>query len=67
MSKAAKYKHFKGGIYELVGIGKNSETEEEMVVYKSVDTGKIWVRPKNMFFEKVEVSGHKVDRFEKIE
>ncbi|MDD5693201.1 MAG: DUF1653 domain-containing protein [Patescibacteria group bacterium] len=61
-----KYRHFKGGMYELLGIGKNSETEEEMVVYKSTETGQIWIRPKEMFFEKVEVDGQKVDRFEKI-
>jgi cyclomaltodextrinase / maltogenic alpha-amylase / neopullulanase len=48
------YKHYKtGNIYELLHIGKNSETLEEVVVYRSLKTGEVWVRPKTMFFETV--------------
>ncbi|MFT4303475.1 MAG: DUF1653 domain-containing protein [Candidatus Woesearchaeota archaeon] len=64
-----KYKHYKGKEYEVIGIAKNSETLEEMVIYKPLynsDT-KLWVRPAKMFFEKVTVDGKEVNRFNKIE
>lgn len=43
------YRHFKGGIYELVGYGKDHQSEEELVMYKSLLTGETWVRPKSQF------------------
>jgi hypothetical protein len=62
-----KYKHFKGGEYEVLGIAKHSETQEELVVYKALYGKKdMWVRPRKMFFETKEVDGKKVQRFEKI-
>ena len=62
-----KYKHFKGGEYEVIGIAKHSETLEDFVVYKAL-YGKhdLWIRPKKMFSEKVTVNGKKVNRFQKI-
>ena len=62
-----KYKHFKGGKYEVIGIAKHSETLEDFVVYKAL-YGKhdLWIRPKKMFSEKVTVNGKKVNRFQKI-
>lgn len=46
------YKHFKGTIYTVIAIAKNSETLEDMVVYKHDDN--IWVRPYDMFISKVD-------------
>lgn len=43
-------KHFKGGIYMILGHSKNSETLEETVIYQSLGTGKIWNRPIDMFY-----------------
>ena len=63
-----KYRHFKGGEYEVLGFGKHSETLEEFVVYKPLyGEGGIWVRPKEMFFDDKDVDGKKVKRFEKID
>lgn len=63
-----KYKHFKGGMYEVLGIAKHSETLEEMVVYKALyGDGDIWVRPIEMFTEKVLIGGEYVNRFQKID
>jgi len=58
-----KYRHFKGGEYEVVGIAKHSETEEEMVVYKNAMDGSLWVRPYAMFNEVIERDGKKMLRF----
>jgi len=63
--KLGIYKHFKGGEYQVLNIGKHSETKEEFVVYQSLkDKDKICIRPKKMFEEKVKVDGKKVPRFE---
>jgi len=67
-----KYRHYKGGEYEMIGEGRHSESLEELVFYRALyDTpdypkGSLWARPKNMFFDEVEVDGQKVKRFEKI-
>lgn len=50
----ATYKHFKGIIMEVIAIAKHSETLEEMVIYKHVDTGEIWARPMAEFCSKVD-------------
>ena len=61
------YRHFKGGVYRLVGIAKDSETLEEMVVYQAMyGEHQMWVRPKEMFFEKVERDGKVFERFTEI-
>jgi len=52
MIKTGRYRHFKGEIYEVVGVAKHSETLEEMVVYRN-EKGKLWARPKKMFMENV--------------
>lgn len=50
----ATYKHFKGIIMEVIAIAKHSETLEEMVIYKHVDTGEVWARPMTEFCSKVD-------------
>lgn len=61
------YKHFKGNMYEVVGIAKHSETLEEMVVYRALyDEGGLWVRPATMWDEEVELNGERVKRFTKV-
>lgn len=68
--KGGRYKHFKGGLYEVIGVGRHSESLEELVVYKALydvpkfGKGSLWVRPKEMFLEKVDLDGKKVSRFE---
>ena len=61
------YRHFKGGVYRLVGIAKDSETLEEMVVYQAMyGDRQMWVRPMSMFFGKVDRDGKVFDRFTEI-
>jgi hypothetical protein len=60
-----RYRHFKGGLYEVLGVAKHSETEEEFVVYRPLygDRG-LWVRPRALFLETVTVDGAAVPRFQ---
>ncbi len=48
------YRHFKGDYYLVEEIVKNSETLEDMVVYRKLyEDGSCWVRPLNDFLEEV--------------
>jgi hypothetical protein len=59
-----RYRHFKGGEYEVLGVARHSEGLEDMVVYRPLynDTG-LWVRPLSMFMEHVEHNGKTQPRF----
>ena len=59
-----RYRHYKGKEYTALGVALHSETQEELVVYGQEygDHG-LWVRPKQMFLETVEVDGQAVPRF----
>ena len=58
------YRHYKGNEYKVLNVAKHSETLEEMVVYQCLyGDYSIWVRPKKMFQEEVEVNGQLVNRF----
>ena len=61
--KRGIYKHYKGGVYELVDVARHSETLEKLVVYRNVATGEYWVRPIHMWDEKVNVNGEEISRF----
>ncbi len=67
MLKLGKYKHYKGNVYEVIGIAKHSETQEEFVVYRALyGNNDLWIRPREMFESDVEINGQKVKRFEII-
>ena len=66
--KLGRYRHFKGGEYEVIGFAKHSETQEEMVVYRALyGAGEIWVRPASMWNERVEKGGEIFSRFTYME
>ncbi len=71
--KLGKYQHYKGNFYEVIGIGRHSETMEELVIYRALYESKefgkdsLWARPKAMFLEEVEVDGKRVKRFRFLE
>ena len=49
------YKHFKGDKYLVEDIAYDSETKEEMVVYRRLyGDGSLWIRPKDMFLSEVD-------------
>lgn len=60
-----RYRHYKGNDYEVLGIARHSETEEELVVYRCLyGDASLWVRPLAMFVETVTEAGQQVPRFE---
>ncbi len=62
----AQYKHYKNKLYKVTGVARHSETLEEMVIYEALypnELGKIWVRPKKMFLENVQVDSYSGPRF----
>ena len=62
-----RYRHFKGGIYEVICVAKHSETLEDMVIYRSItEPQKVWARPLSMWNETVEHEGVTGRRFTKI-
>ena len=63
-----EFRHFKGNLYRLEGFAKDSETLEEMVVYRALygERG-LWVRPAKMFFETIERDGKRMKRFQLLE
>jgi len=63
-----RYRHYKGGEYEVVAVARHSETLEPLVVYRPLHRGSgWWVRPHAMFFEKVDVGGQAQPRFALVE
>jgi hypothetical protein len=60
-----RYRHYKGKEYEVIGVARHSETEEEFVVYRTLyGNFDLWIRPKSMFLETVTVNGEQVPRFQ---
>ena len=62
------YRHFKGNLYEVIGIATHSETREPMVVYRAQygEYG-LWVRPAAMWSETVDRDGYHGPRFQYID
>ena len=59
-----RYRHYKGVEYQVIDVARHSETEEWLVVYRTLygDRG-LWVRPLTMFMERIEHNGSQVQRF----
>ena len=63
-----RYRHYKGGEYQVLHLARHSETEEWLVVYQPCygERG-IWVRPYAMFTETLLLEGESQPRFQLIE
>ncbi len=62
--RPGRYRHYKGGEYEVIDLVRHSETEELLVLYRPLyGEMHLWVRPLTMFTESVEVAGKSVPRF----
>jgi hypothetical protein len=62
-----RYRHYKGGEYEVLGCARHSETLEPLVVYRPLyDASGWWVRPHAMFYGTVVIDGVEQPRFARI-
>jgi Protein of unknown function (DUF1653) len=62
--RAGRYRHYKGNPYQVLGVARHSETSEELVVYRMLyGDYSLWIRPRVMFMETVEVNGQLQPRF----
>jgi hypothetical protein len=57
-----RYRHYKGGLYELVCEATLESDLTPMIVYRAAN-GSVWIRPRDVFFELIEVDGKTVQRF----
>ena len=57
-----QYRHYKGGLYELICEATLEADLTPMIIYRAAD-GSVWARPKAVFFELIEVDGLLVPRF----
>jgi len=71
--KLGKYRHFKGGEYDVIGVARHSEDLSGLVIYKALYDSEefgpnaLWARPIEMFQDEKELEdGTKVKRFEYI-
>lgn len=55
------YKHFKGTVYKVLHIGYDTEVTDsngeprKLVIYSTCHDNKVWVRPYDMFVDKVDL------------
>lgn len=65
--KTGIYQHYKGSKYNVIDTVRHSETEELMVLYRTMyGDENLWVRPYTMFFENVIIDSKEVPRFKYI-
>ena len=68
MIEKGRYRHFKGGEYEVLFTARHSESGEEMVVYRALyGEGEVWVRPATMWDEEIVRDGVTYRRFTKLD
>lgn len=64
------YRHYKGGMYRVLGVGCHTERHEYYVVYAPLEPKpelpEMWIRPYDMFVETVQIDGNEVPRFQKL-
>lgn len=57
------WRHYKGGVYEIVAIGLDEPTLTPVVVYRCTKDGHVWVRTMTAFMETVDENGY-IERFQ---
>lgn len=66
--RPGRYRHFKGGEYQVLELARHSETGEQMVVYRALyGDGGLWVRPAAMWNELIVRDGYHGPRFIPLE
>jgi hypothetical protein len=63
------FRHYKGKVYEYIGLARHTEMDINLVLYKEADVAgaTVWARPENLFYGKVMTGGEEVKRFVPVE
>lgn len=61
-----RWQHYKGGVYEIITLANHSETQEALVIYKSIPFGSVYARPLSMWQDVCEIDGVEFPRFQKL-
>lgn len=61
------YEHYKGQRYQILTVGRHTETLEELVVYQALQDSEIWVRPVSKFLETISLDGQMRPRFQLVQ
>lgn len=65
--KLGKYQHYKGDYYQALYVGRIEKNHQECVIYKAEYGDEyIWIRPLDIFTEKVTYNGETTQRFKFI-
>lgn len=70
LKRGGLYRHYKNKMYRVVDVVRHSETLEELVLYEALyenESGRLWVRPKQMFLENLVIDGRSVPRFAPVD
>jgi hypothetical protein len=62
-----RWKHYKGGVYEIVTLANHSETKEPLVIYRSIPFGSVYARPLSMWHEPCRLNDQETNRFTLIQ
>ena len=66
-TQLGRYRHYKGGEYEVIGVARHSESLEPLVVYRPIyNNSGWWARPHAMFFGEVEIDCVRLPRFVRV-
>jgi len=66
--KLGLYRHYKGNLYQVIGVARHSETLEILVVYQALyGSYGIWVRPYDLFTSSLRHEDQEVQRFQFIQ
>lgn len=57
------YRHYKGGLYKVLFLSRNTETQEVLVNYQSIHFGSYYSRPLDVWNQKVYEDGEEIERF----
>jgi hypothetical protein len=66
--KKGIYQHYKGNLYQVFHVATHSETQEKLVVYQCLyGDYSMWIRPLEMFQEKIILDGVSAERFKLVQ
>lgn len=60
------YRHYKGGLYEFIGVATHADTKEDMAIYKSVHRGTVYTRPLSSWSDEITIKGGNIFGGDKV-